>query len=88
MSGEELLKIFLKELHEIGIESITENELYYFVRMKPKHYYDHDMYKINKKNNSISFIDLINYLCEFENDTKKVSLEEFRRAMKSSPLEF
>lgn len=83
-----LLKEFLEDIAIHGITEVTETTEYYFIITPSKGPYDEMMWEVNKKTKEIFHVTYAYYVCEHIDTATEISLEEFKRAMKSSPLEF
>lgn len=68
----------LDELLSSDVGDVFENEEAYFVLLSPEMHYDNSMWKIDKRTNSVSYMEFTQYILEEADESEVLSVEEFR----------
>lgn len=69
-----------EEILKNPISGATEDGSYYYIKPKTDDPYDHCMWKVNKDDLSVQYLDLIEYLLNIDNNVSKVDLNTLKRA--------
>lgn len=69
-----------EEILKEPISFITEDDSYYYVKPKNDDKYDHCMWKINKNDLSVEYLDLVDYLLNIDDNVSETNLESLKRA--------
>ena len=48
------------------ISFITEDVLYYYIKLESDDKYDHCMWRVNKKDLTVTYLDLVDYIVEID----------------------
>ena len=69
-----------EEIIKKPISGATEDESYYYIKPETDDPYDHCMWKVNKNDLSVQYLDLIEYLLNVDDNVSKVDLNILKRA--------
>lgn len=66
----------VKELIGQGIDFITKDETYFYVRVKPSSYYENSIWKVNRETRKVEYMMLTEYIISVMDHVVKARIEE------------
>ena len=66
----------VEELIEQGIEFVTKDETYFYVRVKPRAYYENSIWKVNRKTRKVEYMMFTEYIISVSDHVVEASVND------------